>query len=92
MQYALIKITKSVSKAIAHRLHIQESQIHIRVKELINDLNVIYSECNFHVRNYIKLTIDIFKQLFTKTFTNYVNYFNITVAHCHFTEKKKILI
>ena len=89
LRYASIKIIESISKAVAHRLHIQESQVYIRVKELINDLNVIYSERNFHVRNYVKLTIDIFKQSFTKTLTNYVNRFNITVAHCHLTEKNK---
>ena len=59
------------------------------MKELINNLNIIYNECNFHVQNYVKLTINIFKQLFTKTFTNYVNRFNITVAHCHLTKKNK---
>ena len=89
LRYASIKITESVSKAVTHRLHIQKSQVYIRVKELINDLNVIYSERNFHARNYVKLTIDIFKQSLTETFTNYVNRFNITVAHCHLTEKNK---
>ena len=89
LRYASIKITKSISKAITHRLHIQESQIYIRVKELINDLNVIYSERNSYARNYVKLMIDIFKQSLTEIFTNYVNRFNITVAHCHLTKKNK---
>ena len=89
LRYASIKITESISKAITHCLHTQESQIYIRVKELINDLNVIYSERNFHVQNYVKLTIDIFKQSLTKIFTNYVNRFNITVVHCHLIKKNK---
>ena len=89
LRYASIKITKSVSKAITHRFHIQESQVYIRVKELINDLNVIYSERNSYVQNYVKLTTDIFRQSFTEIFTNYVNRFNITVAHCHLTKKNK---
>ena len=89
LRYASIKITESISKAITHRLHIQKSQVYIRVKELINDLNVIYSERNFHVRNYVKLTTDIFRQSLTEIFTNYVNRFNITVAHCHLTKKNK---
>ena len=87
LRYASIKITKSISKAIVHRLYIQKLQVYIYVKELINNLNVIYSERNFYARNYVKLTIDIFKQSLTKTLTNYINRFNITVAHCYLTKK-----
>ena len=89
LRYALIKITKLINKVVAHRLYIQKSQIYIRVNDLINDFNVIYSERNFHARNYIKLIIDIFKQFQTKIFINYINRFNITVVHCNMIDENK---
>ena len=62
LRYASIKITELINKIVAHRLYIHESQIYIRVNDLINDFNIIYNERNFHARNYVKLIIDIFKQ------------------------------
>ena len=59
------------------------------MKDLINDFNVIYNERNLHVKNYAKLTIEIFKQFQTEFFTNYINRFNIIVVHCHMIEKNK---
>ena len=89
LRYASIKITKLINKIVAHRFHIHESQTYIRVNDLINDFNVIYSERNFYAKNYVKLTADIFKQFQTKTFTNYINRFNITAVHCNMIEKNK---
>ena len=89
LRYASIKITEFVSKVVAHRLHIHESQIYIRVNDLINDFNVIYSERNFYVKNYVKLITEIFKQFQTKIFINYINRFNIIIAHCNMIEKNK---
>ena len=78
-----------INKVVAHRFHVQKSQIYIRVKNLINDFNVIYNERNLHVKNYAKLMIDNFKQSQTKFLINYINRFNIIVAHCHMIEKNK---
>ena len=89
LRYALIKITKLINKIVAHRFYIHESQIYTRVNDLINDFNVIYSERNFHARNYVKLTAEIFKQFQTKIFINYINRFNIIVAHCNMIKKNK---
>ena len=89
LRYVSIKITNLINKVVAHCFHVQKSQTYIRVKNLINDFNVIYNERNFHVKNYAKLTIDNFKQFQTKSFTNYINHFNIIVAHCHMIEKNK---
>ena len=89
LRYASIKITELINKIVAHRLHIHESQIYIRVNDLINDFNVIYNERNFHARNYVKLTVDTFKQSQTKILTNHINRFNIIVAHCNMIEKNK---
>ena len=89
LRYASIKITKLINKVVAHRLYIHKSQIYIRVNDLINDFNIIYNERNFHVKNYVKLIADIFKQFQTKTFTNYINRFNITVAHCNMIDENK---
>ena len=89
LQYALIKIIKLISKIVTHRFHIHESQIYTRVNDLINDFNVIYNERNFHAKNYVKLIVETFKQFQTKTFTNYINRFNIIVAHCNMMEKNK---
>ena len=84
-----VKITDLINKIVVHRFYVQKSQIYICVKDLINDFNVIYNERNFHVKNYAKLTIDNFRQFQTKSFINYINRFNIIVAHCHMIEKNK---
>ena len=89
LRYISIKITNLINKIVAHRFHVQKSQIYIRVKNLINDFNVIYNKRNFYVKNYAKLTIDNFKQFQTKFFINYINRFNIIVAHCHIIKKNK---
>ena len=89
LRYASIKITKLINKIVAHRFYIHKSQIYIRVNNLINDFNVIYNERNFYARNYIKLIINTFKQSQTKILTNYINRFNIIVAHCNIIEKNK---
>ena len=89
LRYASIKITKLINKIVAHRFHIHESQIYIRVNDLINDFNVIYNERNFYAKNYVKLIVEIFKQFQSKIFTNYINRFNIIVAHCNMIEKNK---
>ena len=89
LQYASIKITKLINKIVAHHFHIYELQIYTRVNNLINDFNIIYNECNFHAKNYVKLIVEIFKQFQTKTFINYINRFNIIVAHCNMIEKNK---
>ena len=89
LRYALIKITKLINKVVAHRLHIHESQIYTRVNDLINDFNVIYNERNFYAKNYVKLTVDTFRQFQTKTLTNYINRFNIIVAHCNMIDENK---
>ena len=89
LRYALIKITKLINKVVAYRFHIHEPQIYIRVNDLINDLNVIYNERNFHAKNYVKLIVETFKQFQTKIFINYIIRFNITVAHCNMIEKNK---
>ena len=89
LRYTSIKIIKLISKIVAHRLYIYKSQIYIRVNDLINDFNIIYSERNFYARNYVKLTVDTFKQSQTKNFTNYINRFNIIIAHCNMIEKNK---
>ena len=78
-----------INKVVAHRLHVHESKIYIRVNDLINDFNVIYNERNFHARNYVKLIVETFKQSQTKILTNYINRFNIIVAHCNIIEKNK---
>ena len=89
LRYTSIKITELINKIVAHRLHIHESQIYICVNDLINDFNVIYSERNFHARNYVKLTVETFKQFQTKIFINYINRFNITAVHCNIIKKNK---
>ena len=89
MRYILIKITELINKVVAHRFYIYKSQIYIRVNDLINNFNVIYNEHNFHARNYVKLIIKIFKQFQTKIFINYINRFNIIIAHYNMIEKNK---
>ena len=89
LRYASIKITDLTNKVVTHRLHIQKLQIYTRVKNLINDFNVIYNERNSHVKNYVKLTIDVFKQSQLKILTKYINRFNVIVVHCHMIEKDK---
>ena len=89
LRYVSIKITNLINKVVAHRFHIQKSQVYTCVKNLINDFNIIYSERNFHVKNYAKLTIEIFKQFQTKFLTNYINRFNIIVVHCYMIEKNQ---
>ena len=89
LRYISIKITNLINKIVAYRFHVQKSQIYIRVKDLINDFNVIYNERNFYAKNYTKLTIDNFKQFQTKFLINYINRFNIIVVHCYIIEKNK---
>ena len=89
LRYISIKITSLINKVVAYHFHVQKSQIYIRVKDLINDFNVIYNERNFYIKNYAKLTTEIFKQFQTKFLTNYINRFNIIVAHCHMIKKNK---
>ena len=62
LRYASIKIIKLINKIVAHRLHIHELQIYIRVNDLINDFNVIYNKRNLYVKNYVKLIAETFKQ------------------------------
>ena len=89
LRYASIKIIKLINKIIAHRFHIHESQIYIRVNDLINNFNVIYNKCNFYIKNYVKLTADIFRQFQTKILINYINRFNIIVVHCNIIDENK---
>ena len=89
LRYVSIKITDLINKVVAYCFHVQKSQIYTRVKDLINDLNVIYNERNSYVKNYAKLTINNFRQFQTEFLTDYINRFNITVAHCHIIEKNK---
>ena len=62
LRYASIKITKLINKIVVHHLYVHESQIYIRLNDLINDLNVIYNERNFYAKNYVKLIVNTFKQ------------------------------
>ena len=61
LRYALIKITDLINRIVAYHLYIYESQIYIRVKNLMNNFNIIYNKRNFHVKNYVKLTAENFK-------------------------------
>ena len=76
-----------INKVVIYHFNIQKSHTYIRVKNLINNFNIIYNKRNFHVKNYIKLTIDNFKQFQTKIFINYIDYFNIILVYYYIIDK-----